>query len=327
MSKHPDCNRCARPVADNAYLCTSCGQHLEKQLAEIPTLIHDIEVTYTRGSTSENVGARSASTALPWSENASVAIADLRAVLTVWARLIHDESHSKRAQQLPRADERHPDGEASIIISRWLLWHVEFLRHHHAGPQALADIGDAIGEVNHAMDIAAERRYLGPCWSEYRHGDCECPCHRGRGCELDDACFDRHVAGDDEPDLEPDACCLVELYAPRDVDVFVCRSCKTPHNVEKRQSWLLKRSEDQLGNAEFVGRALAGLGSAVTPVMIRGYAARGRLAAHGKDVKGRDLYRVGDVSALVHQIAVETERKAVAREAKRVKRSALQASA
>jgi hypothetical protein len=338
----PQCNRCHRPVTDNAYLCLHCTHTLETLLGNTKALVDEWTATYTRQGKSEQIGARTASTAIPWNDDASKAMTALRATLTTSAMLIHSERvyddvgpycnqcrHPScqrfRTMRLPRTDATSSDADASVTISRWLLHHTEWLRHHPAAPQALDDIKRATADINHVMDNRAERRYAGPCMAEYRHDDCECACHRGRFCDLDDACWDRHVPHENTEPFEADACCLVELYARPDLDVIVCRSCKTPHNVAARQGWLLEQAQDQLMQAEHIGRALASLGKAVTPDMIRGYALRKRIIPHGWKVINSDdgaqrkipLYRVGEVIAVVHQIAVENERKQTVRERKK----------
>jgi hypothetical protein len=50
------------------------------------------------------------------------------------------------------------------------------------------------------------------------------------------------------------------------------------------------------------------MGEAVTPSMIRNYADRGRIVAHGVDRKGRPTYRVGDVVEVIRQVEMERSR-------------------
>lgn len=308
---HPECSTCTRPVTDNAYLCPLCTKDLERHLSEIPALVGELAVTYTRSTRSGDgsSGSKSAQTALPWSERASEALDDLMTCLSTWCQLVDKEKHADR-RALPHDDP--------LSKSRWLLWHLEWLRHHESSPRALDELARCTAAINHVMDLKADRVYAGPCKSEYHHGNCDCPCHRRGRCN-GAQCWDIHQPTDTE--VTADACCLVEIYAKPTADVVVCRSCKTPHNVTDRRAWLLTQAEDQLAHAELIGQALASMGEAVTPDMIKGYATRGRIAPHGHRIiegKQRALYRVGDVIAVVREIEMERDRKASAKAAKKL---------
>jgi hypothetical protein len=277
------CSACDRPVGDNAYLCQTCTGDLEKLLGDIPNLVGDLVVTYTRQSrtTDRSSGSKSAETSVPWSDRASKALDRLMNALTGWVRLIIEERAGVTLI------EPHDD---ALSVSRWLLWHVGWLRHHTAAAEALNDFERAVAEINDVMDLRAERWYAGTCRAEY--------------------------VAVDEAGGEHDACCAVELYVKPKDTVKLCRNCGTKHDIEARRKWLLAKAEDQLAHMELIGRALASMGEAVTPSQIRGYAFRGRIVAHGLDRKGRELYRVGDVVQVVRENAAEQARKAAKREAK-----------
>jgi hypothetical protein len=277
-----DCSACDRPVGDNAYLCQTCTSDLEKLLGDVPNLVGDLAVTYTRQSrtTERSGGSKSAETAVPWSDRASKALDRLMNTMTGWVRLITEE-RAGVALIKPHDD--------ALSVSRWLLWHVGWLRHHTAAPEALSAMEAAVDEINQVMDLHVERWYAGTCRAEF--------------------------IAVDQNQAEADACCAVELYVKPKAAVLVCRNCGTKHDVEARRKWLLAKAEDQLAHMELIGRALASMGEAVTPSQIRGYAFRGRIVAHGVDRKGRELYRVGDVVQVVRENAAEHARKAEKREA------------
>ncbi|WAL67116.1 hypothetical protein ORV05_04830 [Amycolatopsis cynarae] len=96
--------------------------------------------------------------------------------------------------------------------------------------------------------------------------------------------------------------CKAPLYARADKPVIRCR-CGRAHDVAFRRQWLLAEAADQLGTAIEIARALSSLlARPVSVDTIRGWAARGRLAArppHPHDPRGHPTYRVGDVTDLV----------------------------
>ena len=280
-SKHrtqPQCQSCARPVTDQAYLCGSCGDKIARSLGDIPALVADLAVTYTRQAKGDTQFGHSANTALPWSEKASEALEQLRTVLTAWvARLL--EQHGGN----------HP-GANPTLMARWLSCRVDWIRRHPSALSALDEIDYATSEINYVMDLHAERWYAGTCREVYDHPETD----------------------DDDAPVWP-ACCLAELYVKPGSEQHACHRCKKIHDVDARRDWLLKIAEDRLFHAELIGRALAAMGEAVTPAMIRNYADRGRIVAHGLDRKGRPTYRVGDVVEVVRTIALEKS----ARDAKR----------
>lgn len=257
----PECSACDRPVADNAYLCQTCTGDLEKLLGDVPALIGDLAVTYTMSSrtTDRSNGSKSAETSLPWSDKASEALDGLTNCLTTWVRLIVEE----------RGENGDPEPHDDLLsISRWLLRHVGWLRHHQAASEALRDVERAVNAVNRVMDLAAERWYAGKCSAETDHGPV----------------------------------CGVDLYAKTGALKVSCWRCRAVYDVADRRKWLLDQCEDVLAHSELIGRALASLGEAVTPAAIRGYALRGRIVAHGLDREGRQTYRIGDVRQVVREI-------------------------
>lgn len=331
QSRKPACSACSQPVTDNAYLCRRCTDDLKRLLgdpnvplepgeprkgepnrsATIPQLVGDLVVTYTRQSRSDRSGgSKSAETALNWSDKASDALDVLINALVNDVRIVQEQRYVEEIEGPDCGDCRHrtcgmvrklrmmqtPHNDA-LSLSRWLLWHVGWLRHHIEAGDILAELDRCANEINHVMDLHAERWFAGQCRAEYIHVD--------------------------DRDGETDACCAVELYAKPKATSIVCRNCGTKHVVEERRKWLLAKAEDQLAHMELIGRALASMGEAVTPSQIRGYAFRGRIIAKGTDRKGRELFRVGDVVQVVRDNAAEQARKAATREAKQARKSAM----
>lgn len=94
--------------------------------------------------------------------------------------------------------------------------------------------------------------------------------------------------------------CGQDAYALPAAAVVSC-GCGWEADAAERRRWLLQEAEDTLANATLIAQALSGLGQPVTGSMIRGYAFRGRLVAHGTDRLGRPLYRIGDLLDILSQ--------------------------
>ena len=88
--------------------------------------------------------------------------------------------------------------------------------------------------------------------------------------------------------------CQADTYAQPGASYVRCR-CGWQADAAERRTWLLQAAEDTLAHSSLAAQALSRLGRPVTGAMIRGYAFRGRLAAHGTDRLGRPLYRIGDL--------------------------------
>lgn len=95
--------------------------------------------------------------------------------------------------------------------------------------------------------------------------------------------------------------CKVDTYALPGAAIVTCR-CGWQGDAAERRRWLLAAAEDTLAHSALAAQALSRLGQPVTGAMIRGYAFRGRLAAHGTDRLGRPLYRIGDLLDVLAEI-------------------------
>ncbi|MEV0618558.1 hypothetical protein AB0I81_34885 [Nonomuraea sp. NPDC050404] len=249
------CDLCGSEVADLAHVCARCGERLRWDLDDIPALVEELEVTLTgRARMSAGALRRSSERRLPFHIAASDKAHTLRFVLVAWARLVSDE----RGVRLPADD--------LISISQRLVTHVEWLRHHPAGSEAVTEIRDAVQAVRMVIDRPPDRLYAGPCDAcgmplYARPGDTEVGC---RECLADDG------------------------------KQFV-------YDVDARRAWMFGELEHFVGNSVQVASALAGMGVKVAASTIRVWASRGKLdpCSYGEPKKlGGDLlplYRVGDV--------------------------------
>ncbi len=259
---NPTCRvpSCDRPVADG-YVCMRCAHTLEQALGDIPAVVHQLNLTLAKAgrfsARNERVGSE---TPLPLDPRASQAASNLRAHLVGWVRLVAEE----RGLPLP--------ADTLDAMSRFLLANVEWLRHHEAGHEAVAELAHShvhgperscsgdICVIMRLIDRPAERWYAGPC-----------------------------TAGD----------CGADLYASAEKGNVDCRDCGATYDVAARRAWLLTEAEDVLATTTEVCRALATLaGVELTAASIRGYVHRGRVAAHGiRD--GKPVFRLGDIIEVV----------------------------
>ncbi|MFC5834639.1 hypothetical protein [Nonomuraea insulae] len=249
------CDLCGSEVADLAHVCARCGERLRRGLEDVANLAEELEVTLTgRARMSAGALRRSSERRLPFHIAASEKGHNLRQVLVGWVRLVADE----RGVGLPADD--------LISISRWLLAHVEWLRHHPAGGEAVTEVGDAVRAVRMVIDRPPDRLYAGPCDA------CGMPLYARPG-DVEVAC--RHCPADDEERLV--------------------------YDISARRTWMLGEVEHYVGNSARVSSVLIGLGVKVAASTIRVWAKRGKLAPCSYDKPSKPggdplpLYRVGDV--------------------------------
>jgi len=251
--------RCGRPLRDTLTVCDTCADQLATALGDVPWLDDELETSITRQrALPTEGGARTAETPLPWHEKASETRRHLRALLVSWTRLCDEEAvaHQSPADDLP--------ADTLPAISRWLMWRVDGLARHDAGPDAVDEITDAVAACRFVIDRRPDRWYAGPCVAE----------------------------GDGGP-------CAADLYARASTGVVECRECGSVYDVAERREWLLAEAHDRLADAATVARAVSWLGTApLTPALVRKWAERGRILVKGHDGT-RPLYRIGDAIDLL----------------------------
>lgn len=142
---------CDRPVGDG-YVCQPCASRLERALGDVPALWEELDTVLTRQARYADPEGRGNDPALMFDTVASELGWVLRNTLSTWCRLIAEE----RGRVLPTADN-------PAAVALWLLSHVEWLRHHRAGAEAVEEITSAVKAVRKAVDRPVERIYAGPC--------------------------------------------------------------------------------------------------------------------------------------------------------------------
>lgn len=258
-----ECAACARPVADNAYICHSCGGRLTRNLHRAPMLAAELETTLTRQSrvarslhpqaevveddVDEGDELTLRKTMLPFDVTASAAASHLRGVLVAWTRLVVDERGST-----------YPQDRVPAVVG-FLLLHVDWIRHHPAASDALAEIAGAVSWAWRVVDLSPEENLIGVCGA-----------------------------------LTEVGACPYDVYAPKDATSASCRACGATHDdVEARRASLLAGAEDSLLTASELSAGIAAWGATVTTAAVHKWTQRGRLTARG-EIDGRKVYRLGD---------------------------------
>lgn len=256
---------CGKPVRDNAQLCHACTERLRRDLGEVRGLADEIETTQygqSRMGGQPIGGGHSADRPLPFDDRPVLAARALREVCRRWTTLVVEQ----RGVGQPR--------DFLIDYGPFLLSHVDWLRHREEAPVLHAELVDAIGRVRGSIDRRAERLYAGPCGS----------------VDYDE------VTGLPDPACVP---CPADLYGRPTAKTVRCDVCGTCHDTADRREWLLEAARDQLAHPSLLSKALSNLMRPVPEKTITSWKDRGQLVAHGVDLHGRKLYRVGDVMDLM----------------------------
>jgi hypothetical protein len=255
------CSICGSPCGDQANLCRTHTDQLAADLATVPELVAELQITLTRQDrvTAEKHGGRSATKPLPWNEHASQRAFELNTTLNAWAL---DTSKLAEDERDPLIEQHHSD---TAGVARWLGRNLRTLRQHQDAGQALDEITDAIHEARRAIDRPVERVFAGPCG---------------------------------EPD-EYDQPCKEDLYAAPGKATATCRACGARHDMQVRREWMLENIEDQVAYSGLLAGLVTNLGVPIASSTIRKYASAGRIKVISVDSRRRPLYRIGDVLDIV----------------------------
>lgn len=266
---------CDRPRPGSSQVCGACSQELVRDLADVPSLAHHLDLALTRQSRmgGGDGGRRDAETPLPWDERAREAGFVLRSSLVGWVRLL---SEHVRSIEGPMCGHEcgHPTCEYIDLtrgpvddlaaIARWLIRHVKVLLLHEAAGEAAEEILDAVRQARRAVDRPPDRLYAGPC---------------------------------DQ--------CGADMYARLGAAVVACPVCvgedgrRPRYQVRERRAGLLAEAAELLLPAPDVARALTSLVRPIAPALLHTWVARGKLVPRSVDARGRSLFKVSDVMDLL----------------------------
>jgi hypothetical protein len=168
---------CDHPVTD-AWVCTRCAHNLERALGDIPAVVHQLNLTLAKQTRYADRNERvSSEQPLPMDPLASEAIGQLRAHLVQWASFIQDErawvktmrfwtwTWTERGHNIPVVETLTRPANLDIL-SRWMLHHVEWLRHHEAGHDCVEELTGDMRTARRVIDVPANRTKFavpGPC--------------------------------------------------------------------------------------------------------------------------------------------------------------------
>ncbi|MFI9552636.1 hypothetical protein [Nonomuraea endophytica] len=253
-----DCQLCGAKVADLANVCTRCTNALRRDLEDVPSLDHELDIALSKQTSLGGGGPTHIE--MPANFDAEARGRKLKALLASWCTLIADT----------RGIPQPLDGLAPL--SRWLLEHLEWLRHHPAGPDAVTEIRDAVRAVRHSIDRPTPRIYAGQC------NECGTALYARQGATF--------------------AYCQVCVDAEGE---------HLHHDVEaSKQAMLATLAVSMMAPPE-AAFTLSILIHPIKPELIRTWAARGKLTPAGVDDKGHNIYRLDDIATLMrHKVAHAT---------------------
>jgi hypothetical protein len=312
---------CGRPT--ETQLCTVDLKNLLDDLREIEALLPDLDVAVTRqakiGGSSVGFVSGTSEQRIPVHLGASAVVAELRDKLAVWVHTLWEENAPRwhRCGACGAEDRgRAGDGNCApgcptrwdihvdpldvavhpLPLSKWLLRHPSWMAGHSEAAGLHDDVTAAVRHAKRVIYGPAERIYLGICSAPV-----EVP------------------VGDDGDTVLAE--CQRDLYGAKDRRAVVCPDCGWEFDADTRRRVMLGAMEDQLLTATELSRALPSyLEQPLTASMVRGYALRGRLLAHGTVdadpddgavegvlvVAGRrraPRYRVGDVLDVLTEVS------------------------
>lgn len=258
-----DC-ACGRPIPDAALICSTCSHDMAKALGDVPFLAEQLDVRLSRQArVGTGNGARSAEQALPFDPFASRIADDLRNTLGTWVRV------------LVEADGDPLCGPVCATVCGHATCGA--IRRRRRPGRALPALARwLLGRVG---DLAHHE-----AGDEAKTDICAAVERAERAV---DRTADRWYAG-------PCDVCRRDMYAQPSAGVVNCW-CGAQYDVAERRAWLLDSAEDVLAHAALIARALSALGHKVGVDRLYKWAERGRIAPRSVDLRGRPLYRIGDV--------------------------------
>jgi len=300
---------CGRPTETNT--CNGCLRKLFDDLRDVEWLLPELDVTITRQAklSSGGIGfvTGKGEATMPLHLGASAVAAELRDRLARWVWTLWEE-HGVRWHRCTKcgAEDRSGDGYPpctpgcptewdthldpldmplhALPLSRWLLRHPSWVQSYSDGAALFDDIRSAVRHARSTIYGPGERAFLGICSAPV-----ESP------------------VGDDGDTVLVE--CQRDLYGAKGRPLVACPECGAQWDADERRRYMLKAMEDELLTATELSRALPNYlqrpdDKPLTASMVRGYARRGRLIAHGyAPGSGDPRYRVGDLLDILEPTA------------------------
>lgn len=141
---------CTRPRHPDYAICAVHANTLRQDLAELPALASELDITLTRLGGALTPGSRSSERGLPYGLGASEATGHIRAVLVGWVR------------DLDPDPARHP-ADTIPAMACWLLARHHRLVTHPAAEEVVREVAEVVRQGRRALDHGPERVFLGRC--------------------------------------------------------------------------------------------------------------------------------------------------------------------
>ena len=259
-----DC-ACGRPIQDTALICSTCSHDLAKALGDVTFLAEQLDIRLTRQArVGAGNGSRSAETPLPFDPFASRIADELQNTLSTWARV------------LVEADGEPIHGPTCATVCGHGTCGA--IRRRRRPGNTLPALGRWL--LARVGDLAHHE-----AGDEAKTDICAAVERAERAV---DRTADRWYAG-------PCDDCGRDLYAQPSAGVVECWCCGAQYDVAERRAWLLAVAEDRLAPVALIARALPPLGHEVKADRLYKWHERGIITPHSVDLRGRPLFRVGDV--------------------------------
>lgn len=163
---------CTRQMPGNLHACRACTSGLLRDLADVPSLAHHLDLAET-GQTAlgDRAGGKASETALEWDDRARTASDVLRSALVGWVRVLQQGVKPSRGPICRMCDHRsctylslgRGPADTMPAMAVWLLRHKAQLLGRRTAPEAVDELRDAVRQARRAIDIPPGYWYAGPC--------------------------------------------------------------------------------------------------------------------------------------------------------------------
>lgn len=270
------CDRCARPLVDQAYVCGPCSVPIVDLLLDVPGLVDELPAAMWRQTRygSGGIGGWQE----PWDQRAQDAHDAVTNALVTVARDIAETRGLAGPEPLPvmvgpgcrtalvidrgcrhtscaTIRDRRPEPSASTA-ARWLAGQVDWIRHRADGLATLDELRAAVGQLRRVVDRPPDREVVGRCL------------------------------------------CGEYLYAVVGRPLVTCRSCGESYDVATARAALRRSVDQMLLTAAEIATIAAQVGVTANREgarkLINVWAGRRVITARG-DYCGQPTYRTGEV--------------------------------
>lgn len=268
----PTCavNTCAYP-APNHRLCKIHRSELAKHIAEVPGLLKNLAITFTRQTSMGSGSGRGSDRPLPFDARASAAEAAAGAVLRTWARAV-------------AAGYETPPYDDTYALALWLKARRGRVVEHPSAGVACEQLAAIVARVRRVIDRPPARVYAGVCGATVAPDPDATP---GDGLARGGVGHYR---------------CEESLYAELDADTVRCRGCGTEYHVKARQAQMLTHLDSMLFTPADLAR-LASLFMTISVAraskLIDSWERRGKLLRIAVDQDGARCYPFGEIRTML----------------------------